>query len=100
MEALEPTPDQTALATELAAALVDSAQGGVVGRSRAKHSLQSQDLAAHPPSAQLLRWPKRVLRVGVRALIARCGSDPLLPLCGHVARLRWHRGGGASNGRP
>lgn len=34
MKALEPTPDQASLATESAAALVDSAQGGVVGRGR------------------------------------------------------------------
>ena len=32
MKALEPTPDQASLATESAAALVDSAQTGVAGR--------------------------------------------------------------------
>ena len=32
MKALDPMPDQASLATESAAALVDSAQGGVVGR--------------------------------------------------------------------
>ena len=31
MKVLEPTPDQASLATESAAALVDSTQGGVVG---------------------------------------------------------------------
>jgi hypothetical protein len=46
MEALEPTPDQASLATLSAAALVDSAQGGLVRRGGAYASVSGPTKSA------------------------------------------------------